>query len=119
MLILTRKSGQMLTIHLQGTLDPATPIGELFRAGPIEVIVGRIDGDKVRIGINAHPDLLIARSERETEEVRDVGVKRGQTPNSNRVITAILVNVLHHHIVAGSIEALSLDPDFSRWGESH
>jgi sRNA-binding carbon storage regulator CsrA len=68
MLILTRKSGQMLTIHPQGTLDLTTPIGELFRAGPIEVIVSRIDGDKVRIGINAHPDLLIARSERETEE---------------------------------------------------
>ena len=35
MLILTRKSGQMLTIHPQGTLNLATPIGELFRAGPI------------------------------------------------------------------------------------
>ena len=66
MLILTRRSGQMLTIHPQETLDLATPIGDLFRAGPIEVIVSRIDGDKVRIGINAHPDLLIARSERET-----------------------------------------------------
>ena len=78
MLILTRRSGQMLTIHPQETLDLATPIGDLFRAGPIEVIVSRIDGDKVRIGINAHPDLLIARSERETEEASDAGAKRGQ-----------------------------------------
>lgn len=68
MLILTRKPGQMLTIHPQGTLDPATPIGELFRAGPIEVIVSRIYGDKVRIGINAHPGLLITRSERGPDE---------------------------------------------------
>ena len=68
MLILTRRSGQMLTIHPHATLDPATTIGELFRAGPIEVLVSRIDGDKVRIGINAHPELLITRCERESDE---------------------------------------------------
>jgi hypothetical protein len=66
----------MLTIHPQGTLDLATPIGELFRAGPIEVIVSRIDGDKVRIGINAHPDLLITRSERGTEGTAGGGHRR-------------------------------------------
>ena len=68
MLILTHKPGQMLTIHPQGTLDPGTTVGELFRAGPIEVVVSRICGDKVRIGINAHPGLLITRSEREPDE---------------------------------------------------
>ena len=78
MLVLTRKSGQRLTINLQGSLDPATPIGELFRAGPIEVIVGRIDGDKVRIGINAHQDLLITRGKRGMTETEDSGRKRGK-----------------------------------------
>ena len=76
MLVLTRRPGQRLTIHLQGNVDPATPIGELFAAGPIEVIVGRIEGDRVRIGINAHPDLAIARCEREPEGAPGVMTKR-------------------------------------------
>ena len=78
MLILTHKSGQRLAIHLQGTLNPATSIGELFRVAPIEVIVGRIDGNKVRIRINARPDLLIVRTELANEVVQDTGRKRGK-----------------------------------------
>jgi sRNA-binding carbon storage regulator CsrA len=71
MLILSRKPGQLLTISPKSSLSPATSIAELFRDGPIEILVSRIDDGQVRIGIHAHPDLLIARDDRTTDKPRD------------------------------------------------
>lgn len=71
MLILTRKPGQLLTISPKGCLSPTTTVAELFRDGPIEILVSRIDDGQVRIGIQAHPDLLIARDDRETDDPLD------------------------------------------------
>ena len=65
MLILTRKPGQLLTISPKSSLNPATTIADLFRDGPIEVLVSRIDDGQVRIGIHAHPGLQIERDDRE------------------------------------------------------
>ena len=63
MLILTRRTGQILAIEPRANLDPATPVGELFRDGPIEIIVCRIDCQQVRLGITAHSGLLVMRQE--------------------------------------------------------
>lgn len=65
MLILTRRPGQLLTIAPKTGLDPSLPIAELFRDGPIEILVSRIDDGQVRIGIHAHPYLMITRDDRE------------------------------------------------------
>jgi sRNA-binding carbon storage regulator CsrA len=72
MLILTRKPGQLLTISPKSSLNPATSIADLFRDGPIEILVSRIDDGQVRIGIHAHPDLLIVRDDREVDEFQDI-----------------------------------------------
>ena len=66
MLILTRKPGQCITIEPNAGLDPETPVRELFANGPIEVIVGRVDGMHVKLAIQAHPDLQILREELRT-----------------------------------------------------
>jgi sRNA-binding carbon storage regulator CsrA len=63
MLVLSRRSGQIIQITPRPTLDPATPIIELFRHGPIEVVAVRIDNGQVRLGFNAHPELLVLRQE--------------------------------------------------------
>lgn len=70
MLILTRKPGQRVRIEPDASLDPGTPIGELFASGPIEVVVTRVAGHRVRIGIIAPSGLTILREEIcETEQV--------------------------------------------------
>ena len=76
MLILTRKPGQLLTISPKGSLNPATSIAELFRDGPIEILVSRIDDGQVRIGIHAHPGLLIVRDDREDDKLPDIDHRR-------------------------------------------
>jgi len=63
MLILTRKPGQIIKIAHAANLDPYTPIGEVFVNGPMEVMVSSVHGRQVRIGIRAHPGLLILRAE--------------------------------------------------------
>ena len=76
MLTLTRKLGQVLRIAPLQSVDPATTIGELFRAGPIEIMVMRIDGNHVRLGIKAPASLLIVRDELEERKEQDIGRKR-------------------------------------------
>ncbi len=63
MLILTRQPGQFIAIKPHESLHPATPIGRVFADGPLEILVARIDGNQVRLGIKAHPELVIYRSE--------------------------------------------------------
>lgn len=63
MLILTRKPGQLLTIGPDPSLDPATPVLELFADGPIVLLVAGVRGSVVKLGIRAHPRLTILREE--------------------------------------------------------
>jgi sRNA-binding carbon storage regulator CsrA len=63
MLILTRKPSQSLSIHPQPTLDPHTPVEQLFEAGPIRVQVLGVQGSQVRLGVVAHAGLSILRAE--------------------------------------------------------
>ena len=63
MLILTRQPGQTIAIKPHESLRPATPIGWLFAEGPLEILVARVEGNQVRLGIKAHPELVIYRSE--------------------------------------------------------
>ncbi len=63
MLIITRKPGQCLTIDLLHPADVHRPAGELFASGPLEIIVARVEGTRVQLGIRAHPHLRILREE--------------------------------------------------------
>lgn len=63
MLVLTRKPGQLIRIKPDPALDFATPIRELFVPGPIEVQVLRVSGVQVKLGIFAHPRLIVLREE--------------------------------------------------------
>ena len=65
MLILTRHPGQLIAIRPSATLDPATPIGRVFADGPIEILVTRVWGQQVSLGITAHAELVIYRAEKE------------------------------------------------------
>jgi len=68
MLILTRKPGQIIKIQPAADLPLTTPVGALFVEGPIEIMVQRIHGQQVRLGIQAHDKLLILREELEVSE---------------------------------------------------
>lgn len=63
MLVLKRKSGERIRIEPDPRLSPATPIGELFRDGAIEIVVSDVNAMYVKIGIDADPRLLILRDE--------------------------------------------------------
>lgn len=63
MLILTRKPGQRIRIEPSPALDPDIRIAELFAAGPIEVVVTRVAGHRVRLGLVAPAGLVILREE--------------------------------------------------------
>lgn len=63
MLILTRRSGESIRLAPDPSLDPATPIGELFRGGPIQIYVRSQDGGRISLGIEAHPNIIILRDE--------------------------------------------------------
>jgi sRNA-binding carbon storage regulator CsrA len=70
MLILSRSVGQKIRISPRPGLAGDTPICELFKDGAIEIVL--INVSKIRngvtqahIGIDAHPDFAIVRSELE------------------------------------------------------
>jgi sRNA-binding carbon storage regulator CsrA len=63
MLILTRKPGQSLSIHPHPTLDPGTPVEQVFADGPIRVQVLRVQGPQVRLGVAAPAGLCVLRDE--------------------------------------------------------
>lgn len=63
MLILSRRPGQLLRVAPNPTLDPATTAFDLFQQGPMEIVVARIVGNQVDLGISAHSELLILRDE--------------------------------------------------------
>lgn len=63
MLIITRKPGQCLTIDLLHPAGNHLSAAELFAAGPLEIVVARVEGTRVQLGIHAHPHLRILRAE--------------------------------------------------------
>ena len=67
MLILTRQPGQIITIQPREDLLPGTLVARLFADGPIEILVTRVRGNQVCLGIQAHPDLLVNRGERKMQ----------------------------------------------------
>ena len=63
MLIITRKRGQSIRIAPGPQTDPATPIGEIFATGPIEVLFVQARGAQIRLGITAPLSLIVLREE--------------------------------------------------------
>ena len=63
MLIFTRHPGQSLSLHPHPTLDPGTPVEQLFTEGPIQVQVLRVQGPQVHLGVAAPAGLCIRREE--------------------------------------------------------
>ena len=63
MLIITRRVSQSFVIVPDPGLDPATPIGELFHARPIGVLIAQVVGARVKLSITADQRLLILRQE--------------------------------------------------------
>ncbi len=63
MLVLTRRIGESIFIFPSAELDPDTPVSTLFKDGPIQLTLTRVNGNQARIGIVAPNTLTIAREE--------------------------------------------------------
>ena len=63
MLVLTRRTGESIFIFPSNELDPDTPVSALFKDGPIQLTLTRINGNQARLGIVASNSLTIAREE--------------------------------------------------------
>lgn len=81
MLIITRKPGQIITIGpvsaplsapVTDGIDLSRPV-PYFTDGPIEIRVTRVRHGEVRLGIHAHPGLLVLRGEVQPWEAREPG----------------------------------------------
>ncbi len=64
MLVLTRKPGQLVLIAPKVAMPPGLSVAEIFEAGPILIVVRRIDRGTVSLGIEAPAWLHIERAER-------------------------------------------------------
>jgi carbon storage regulator CsrA len=63
MLSFTRRSEESLLIYPNEAIDPKLTVGELFANGPIKVQVVQVEGNQVRLGVNAPRALLVMRDE--------------------------------------------------------
>ena len=81
MLILTRHPGQSLSLHPHPTLDPGTPVEQLFAEGSIRVQVLRVEGLQVRLGVAAPAGLCILR-----EELRHAAAVQPLTEGARRLL---------------------------------
>lgn len=63
MLILSRKSGESITIQPEEGTHLAQPVGQFFEEQPIRVTVRNIDRGVAKLGISAHRALNIVRDE--------------------------------------------------------
>ena len=72
MLVLSRRDSESVIIRPDLDLDPAMTVADLFRDGPLEVRVVAIEGQQVRLGIEAPKALNIVRD----ELLLDLGRKR-------------------------------------------
>jgi Global regulator protein family len=62
MIFVTRGPSQSIYISLAPDIDPLTPIGELFKDGPIRVRVIDAREAQVRLGIQLSPLLEVHRA---------------------------------------------------------
>ncbi len=81
MLILTRHPGQSLTICPHPTLDPATPVEQLFAGGSIQMQVLGVQGPQVHLGVAAPCGLCIVR-----EELRSSAVVNPLSEEARRML---------------------------------
>ena len=63
MLVLTRRVGESIFIFPSNELDADSRISELFKDGPIQLTLTRVNGNQARLGIIAPNSLTIAREE--------------------------------------------------------
>jgi sRNA-binding carbon storage regulator CsrA len=63
MLLIKRKPGEAFLIQPADTLDPRTPIQDLFGSGPIKIQIRQINGIQVKVGIRADERFAIIREE--------------------------------------------------------
>lgn len=63
MLVLTRRVGESIFIFPSNELDANMPVSELFKDGPIQLTLTRVNGNQARVGIVAPNSLTIAREE--------------------------------------------------------
>jgi len=65
MLVLTRRAGESIQIYPGDKVDPAMTVAELFKDGPVELYIRKINPGQVRISVKAPRDLTILRTELE------------------------------------------------------
>lgn len=65
MLVLTRRPGESIHIYPSDKIRPDMTVAELFRDGPFEIHIRKINSGQVRISIRAPEELTILRNELE------------------------------------------------------
>ena len=74
MLILTRTSEQSIIFTLDESIDPQTPIGEIFEDFGIEFLVSEINSHTVKLGVIAPASIKILRAELLDADYRQIEI---------------------------------------------
>ena len=70
MLVLTRRAGESIHIYPSADIPPDMTVAELFKDGPFEIHIRKINPGQVRISIKAPHELTILRNELERNPPR-------------------------------------------------
>jgi hypothetical protein len=57
--VVTCGPGQVVRLELDPSVDSAAPVGRFFDGGPVEIMVGHVDSQGVRLVITAYCDLIL------------------------------------------------------------
>ncbi|MEZ5444472.1 MAG: carbon storage regulator [Gammaproteobacteria bacterium] len=63
MLFFNRGPSQSIYLSLAEDIDPAMPVGELFKEGPIRIRIMSVNGTQVRIGVRSPLHLDVYRED--------------------------------------------------------
>ena len=63
MLALTRKNGERLHLYPSEDIDPNMTVAELFKDGPLDIIIQDIKSNSAKVLIDAPEEIIILRDE--------------------------------------------------------
>ena len=100
MLIFTRHPGQSIAIYPHPSLDPVTPVEQLFAGGSIQMQVLRVQGPRVYLGVAAPCGLCIVCEARRSNAVVNPRFEGARRILARKLKVLMILNLHSTHSLA-------------------